>query len=195
MTFDKLHEEQGLTLDDFLRDFNQAPFELINGERLPWMPGLSRHTVKIEAIKDALKDYLRDNPIGRVYAEATYIVTYRKQWVKGSLTPDLLFFDETRLDQYIADNPDWEDQPYALVPDIAIEVVSKNDSYSGISRKVFTYLQDGVKAVWVIDPQSETALVHTPSKTAILGKNDSISDDALLPGFELALSAVFKRKK
>jgi Uma2 family endonuclease len=175
MAFDKVQQEQGLSLEAFLRDFKEAPFELIDGERIPWMPGLSRHTVKIEAIKDALKDYLRENPLGRVYTEATYIVEYRKDWVKGSLTPDILFFEEARLDEYIAENPDWEDKPYMLVPDIAIEVVSKNDSYSDISRKIYSYLQDGVKTVWVIDPQSETALVHTAAKTVILGKNDSIS--------------------
>lgn len=194
MAFDKLYEEkQGLALEDFLRDFNEAPFELIDGERIAWMPCVARHTETMEFIKDALKDYLRENPIGTVYTEATYVVEYSKDWVKGSLTPDLLYFEAERLAKYKADNPDWGDKPYMLVPDIAIEVVSRNDSYSHINRKVMIYLQDGVQQVWVIDPQAENALVHSKNKTVILGKEESIVGDDVLPSFKLRLKELVSK--
>jgi Uma2 family endonuclease len=191
MAFNKIHDEKkGIALTDFLRDFNETPFELIDGERILWMPGVARHTETMEFIKDALKDYLRANPVGSVFTEATYVVEYSKDWVKGSLTPDLLFFAAERLAQYKADNPDWGDKPYVLVPDIAIEVVSPNDSYSHINRKVMTYLDDGVQQVWVIDPQAENALVHTENKTIILSKDDSITGGDILPDFELPLKSL-----
>lgn len=195
MALDNLHEEKrGLALEDFLRDFNEAPFELIDGERIAWMPGVARHTEKMEAIKDALKDYLREHPIGTVYTEATYVVEYSKDWVKGSLTPDLMFFAVERLAQYKAENPDWGDKPYVLVPDLVIEVISRNDAYSDVNRKVMVYLQDGVKQVWVIDPYAENALVHSKSKTVILGKEDSIDGDDVLPDFKLPLKELVSKK-
>jgi Uma2 family endonuclease len=193
MALNKIRDEKGMQLEDFLREFNEAPFELIDGERIVWMPGVARHTETIEAVKDAIKDYLRQHPIGSVFTEATYVVEYTKDWVKGSLTPDLLFFAADRLAQYKVDNPDWGDKPYVLVPDIAIEVVSPNDVYSVINRKVMAYLGDGVKQVWVIDPQAENALVHTADKTVILSKEDSISGGDVLPDFELPLKELVSK--
>jgi Uma2 family endonuclease len=194
MALNKIRDEKGMQLEDFLREFNEAPFELIDGERIAWMPGVARHTETIEAVKDAIKDYLREHPIGSVFTEATYVVEYTKDWVKGSLTPDLLFFAADRLAQYKEENPDWGDKPYVLVPDIAIEVVSPNDVYSVINRKVMAYLRDGVKQVWVIDPQAENALVHTEDKTVILNKDDSISGGDVLPDFELSLKVLDSKK-
>jgi Uma2 family endonuclease len=194
MAINKLRDEKGIALADFLEEFNEAPFELIDGERIAWMPGVARHTETIEAIKDAIKDYLRVNPIGSVFTEATYVVEYSEDWVKGSLTSDLLFFAAERLAQYKEENPDWGDKPYVLVPDIAIEVVSPNDVYSVINHKVMAYLQDGVKQVWVIDPQAENALVHTEDKTVILTKEDSISGGNVLPDFELPLKEIVGKK-
>jgi Uma2 family endonuclease len=193
MEFNKVQEEQAIPLADFLQDFHEAPFELIHGKRIPIMVSLAGHTMLIHAILDILKAFILANQLGIVLSEATIIEEDRKNWVKGSLTPDLLFFSAERFNHYLEANKDWEDKPFVLVPDIAIEVVSKNDSYSEINEKVLAYLDYGVKEIWVIDPQAKNALVHKPEKTQMLGKEDSILSD-LLPNFELKLSELFSKK-
>lgn len=64
-----------------------------------------------------------------------------------------MFFEKNRLAAYKEQTPDREEKPFVLVPDLAIEIVSKNDRYSDINDKVMLYLADGVRLVWVIDPQ------------------------------------------
>jgi Uma2 family endonuclease len=183
-------EEQGIALDDFIKEFSQAPFELFDGERVYWMPSLAGHTETIEAIKDAIKDYLGKNPIGRTITEGTFILKANSDWVKGSRIPDIMFYAGTRLEDYKRATPEWKKMPYVLIPELVIEVVSLNDSYSDINRKVDYYLQDGVKEIWVIDPQAENALIHTADKTSRLSKEDSIKTE-ILPDFELSLKELF----
>jgi Uma2 family endonuclease len=137
-----------------------------------------------------LRDYLKEKQLGQVRSEGTFITEYRKDWVKGSLIPDVLVYLEERLQSYKKENPDWEDKPYVLVPDIAIEVVSKNDSYSEINEKVGAYLEAGVKEIWVIDPQAKNAFIHSPKKTQMLQKDESIKS-TVLPDFELKLADLF----
>ena len=194
MAFEKIQEEKAIPLVEFLRDFDTAPFELIHGRRIPIMVSLAGHTMLIYAILETLKAFVLANQLGIVLSEATIIEEERSNWVKGSLTPDLLFFSAERFNEYIEENSDWEDKPFVLVPDIAIEVVSKNDSYSDINEKVQVYLDYGVKEIWVIDPQAKNALIHKPKKTQMLNNKESISSD-LLPNFELKLSDLFSKKK
>jgi Uma2 family endonuclease len=194
MAFEKIQEEKAIPLADFLRDFDKAPFELIHGKRIERMTTLAGHTAMIRAIVRLLEAYVLANELGEIFAEATFIEEARKNWVKGSFTPDLLFFSAERFQQYIEENSDWEDKPFVLVPDIAIEVVSKNDSYSAINEKVLAYLEIGVREIWVIDPQAKNALIHKPKETQILKKEESVSSD-LLPNFALKLSDLFSKKK
>jgi Uma2 family endonuclease len=186
MAFDKLHEKQGMALEDFLRDFSEAPFELLDGEKVVWMPGVAQHREIIDALKDYIRDFLKKHPLGTVHAESAFILEFNKDWVKGSRIPDLMIYAGTRLADYKAANPEWRDLPYVLVPDIAIEVVSKNDAYSSVDRKVDLYLADGVKEVWVIDPNTEKALAHTQEKVKRFTKEQALTS-AVLKGFKLEI--------
>jgi Uma2 family endonuclease len=190
MAVDKLQEEKGMALADFLREFHEAPFELIRGKRIPIMTSLAGHTMMIHAILDILKAYVIAHEHGTVLSEATFVEEYSKNWVKGSFTPDVLFFSAERFKQYISANPDWEEKPFVLVPDITIEVVSKNDSYTDINEKVDVYLELGVKEIWIIDPHAKSAFVHSAEKIQRLSKNESIRG-SVLPDFELKLSELF----
>lgn len=188
MVVDKIQE--GLALEDFLQEFNDAPFELFDGERVLWMPSVAGHTEMIEMVKDAIKDFLRENPIGTVISEGTFILEYSTNWVKGSRIPDIMFYAKPRLEDYKRETSDWKTKPYVLVPELVIEIVSPNDSYSDINRKVDFYLQDGVQEIWVIDPQAENALVHQQEKTIRFSKTDKLSGN-VLPKFEIELKQLF----
>lgn len=187
MAFDKLREEQGIALEEFLKEFAETPFELLEGEKVVWMPGVAQHSEIIDALRDYIRDFLKEKSLGTVHAESAFILESSKNWVKGSRIPDVMVYTGKRLADYKAKNKDWKDKPYVLVPDIAIEVVSKNDSYSSVDRKVDLYLADGVKEVWVIDPYTEKALVHTEDKVKRFSKDHTITSDAL-PGFKLELN-------
>lgn len=78
-------------------------------------------------------------------------------------------------------------------PDLAIEVVSPTDTISAMRRKVRQYLEAGARVVWVIDPDAREAQVYTNATAppVILAAQDHLKCPELLPGFQIAVSALF----
>jgi Uma2 family endonuclease len=49
------------------------------------------------------------------------------------------------------------------VPQLAVEVLSPNDNWGKVLRRVSEFLQRGIAVVWVIDPEDRTATVLLPN--------------------------------
>src|SRR5215208_4480233 len=76
-------------------------------------------------------------------------------------------------------------------PDIAIEIISPGQSVAELVRKGRRYLTHGVQIVVVVHPEAESVtLVRSDGSTATL-REDRIDLDAVLPGFELTVQALF----
>jgi Uma2 family endonuclease len=112
--------------------------------------------------------------------------------VRGSRIPDILFYTQERLDAYYADNSDWQQRPYTLVPDLVVEVVSPNDKYSELNLKLDKYREDGVRIIWVIDPQQRKALVYPQDIAHSLEvlEDSTLSGGDVLPGFSVKLADI-----
>lgn len=54
-----------------------------------------------------------------------------------------------------------KDQIFRTPPFICIEILSSEDGTSRFQQRIDDYLKFGVQYVWVIDPVTRTALVHT----------------------------------
>jgi Uma2 family endonuclease len=79
-----------------------------------------------------------------------------------------------------------------LVPDLAVEVISKGDRPGEIKRKLKEYFRSGVRAVWVIDPPTESARVYSrPTEFTLIPKGGTIDGGDVLPGFKLHLADLF----
>ncbi len=79
------------------------------------------------------------------------------------------------------------------IPDLVVEVRSKNDTGPEIARKVQDYLKAGVRAVWVSDPGKRTVTIHRPGQKAkVLHENDVVTIPDIIPGFELPVRDVFR---
>jgi Uma2 family endonuclease len=79
---------------------------------------------------------------------------------------------------------------YAGVPpDLAVEVVSPEDHFSRLTRKVVHYLEHGVRLLWVIDPEDRSLTVYRSDQPLrILGEGDTLSGEDVLPGFTCRLA-------
>jgi Uma2 family endonuclease len=74
------------------------------------------------------------------------------------------------------------------IPDLVVEVVSKNDRKSYTRRKVEDYLAAGVRVVWVADPLRRTITVHRPGCTPeVLGEDQELTAEGIIPGFQLSV--------
>lgn len=131
------------------------------------MPRLAGQAYVISSLLAHLFAYLQAHPIRQAFAESTFVLTEESDWVKGSRVPDIAFFQMQRWQAYIAETANWGEKPFVLVPDLCVEVVSKNDVYADVNEKVARYLQDGVRLVWVIDPRGKTIHVHAADSNQI----------------------------
>jgi Uma2 family endonuclease len=78
------------------------------------------------------------------------------------------------------------------IPDLVVEVRSKNDTQPRIDRKVNEYLNAGVIAVWVLDPDARTVTIYRQGEQAQrLSAGDILTAPDVIPGFQVAVAALF----
>jgi Uma2 family endonuclease len=75
------------------------------------------------------------------------------------------------------------------IPDLIVEVRSKNDRIAELERKAGKYLAAGAKLVWVIDPLRSVVVVyqagHAPRTP---NPADELTADGIIPGFRLTIA-------
>ena len=77
-------------------------------------------------------------------------------------------------------------------PDLAVEVVSPNDSHADVMEKVGEYLDAGTRLVWVASRRTRSVTVHRPDGTAqTLRADDVLSGEDVLPGFQVRVRELF----
>ncbi len=104
--------------------------------------------------------------------------------------PDVSFISWDRIPGGV-----FPDDPIAaLVPDLAVEVLSESNTKSEMERKLRDYFEAGVRLVWFIQPKTQTAAVYTsPTKLRRVGKDGSLTGNDVLPGFTMSLKELFAR--
>jgi Uma2 family endonuclease len=78
------------------------------------------------------------------------------------------------------------------IPELIVEVRSKNDTASEIAEKVADYLRAGSKLVWALDSATSTVIEYrpnTPPKT--YRASDTLECDDVIREFRLPLSQLF----
>jgi len=89
---------------------------------------------------------------------------------------------------------DLDQVPMPVAPDLAIEIVSRNDRADDLMVKVEQYLEAGAAAVWVMYPMTGLAYRYVAGKlepqvrSVVAG--DVFDEPALLPGFSLPLREI-----
>jgi Uma2 family endonuclease len=79
------------------------------------------------------------------------------------------------------------------IPDLVVEVRSKNDTLSAVQRKVYDYLKAGVRIVWVADPEARTVTAHRSGQEPhVFGQADDLVIADIIPGFRMSVADVFR---
>lgn len=77
-------------------------------------------------------------------------------------------------------------------PDLAVEILSENNTRKEIEQKRREYFAAGTRLVWIIDPDARTVAVYTdPDAHTLLTEADTLDGGAVLPGFALPLAELF----
>ena len=77
------------------------------------------------------------------------------------------------------------------IPELVVEVRSKNDTNAEIVAKAEEYFRAGVRVVWGIDPAARTVADRRPdSSVRLFRETDALTCD-LLPGFSVPVARLF----
>jgi Uma2 family endonuclease len=85
-----------------------------------------------------------------------------------------------------------EDSFWPGAPDLAVEVVSPNDTIREIEERVRAWLDAGTKMVWVVNPKWRTVSVHrSATDPTTLTEKDELTGGDVVPGFRCRVRDVF----
>jgi Uma2 family endonuclease len=99
----------------------------------------------------------------------------------------------------------WERMPGAelpkdpvplLVPDLAVEVISRSNTPKEMAEKLREYFEKGVRLVWYVRPRSRVVDVYTaPDHFTRLTASMQLDGGDVLPGFTVQVSELFEIAK
>ena len=159
--------------------------ELVQGELRTMAPAGGQHGHVAFAIGRLVGNHVYENKLGRCYAAETGFVLRRDPDTVRA--PDLAFVVSARLSSEPSSG--FLDE----VPDLVVEVVSPSDRASEVTEKALTWLDHGVRLVWVIDPRARLVTVHRPGDVIglVRGENAVLDGADVLPGFRVSLDELF----
>lgn len=129
------------------------PSEMVRGRIVRLSVPNFQHGKYCGRIDRTFGRYVDDHDLGYVLTNDAGVVTERgPDTVRG---PDVSFYSYSRVpkDAVVSGYP-------SVAPEIVFEVRSPSDRWPTILEKVGEYLNAGVLAVYVVDPQAETVTVY-----------------------------------
>jgi Uma2 family endonuclease len=175
---------QRMTLDAFLALPEEKPPLEFDGEVVTQKMAPTPDQIELQAIfREAFNDAASEHQLGRAFFELRFRA--------GSLVrvPDVGYYRRERLQT----RPGRRYERNLGVPDIAVEIVSPDQSVTALIRKCQEYLSLGSQIAIVVDPDEEAVLAFRPGQPVrVLLGHDRIDVDEVLPGFGLTVHGLFE---
>jgi Uma2 family endonuclease len=164
-------------------------FEIVNGKReeLPLMSVLAGRIAIL--LGSPLHVYAEAHGLGTVVMEVMFILDEDGTQQRR---PDIAYVSRERwpLDRPLPESGDW-----AVVPNLAIEVVSPNDLWEKVVLKKNEYFSFGVEQVWIVTPATnEVEIWDDPIHCRVVRVPEELDGGKLLPGFRIPLATLFQRQ-
>ena len=128
-----------------------------------------------------IHQFVRREKLGQTITEMVFILD---QLIDLRRRPDVAFVsaDTWPIGQPPPPTGDW-----AIVPDLAVEVVSPRDDAMHLLNKVDEYFRYGVREVWLAIPDSRMVYCYSDAKTARILKSEDTLSSPLLPGWSIVV--------
>ncbi|MEP1079570.1 Uma2 family endonuclease [Leptolyngbya sp. PL-A3] len=173
-----------LTLEAFLAlPEGDVAYELINGVAVPKTAPQRFHSRTQKALLLILEHWGRQR--GEVGIE--WAVTLKREGKDWVPVPALLFVSQERLPKDFT-----EDGPCPVLPDLAVEIISPDQTFGGMTEKALDYFAAGVLRVWIVDPKSQSITVFVPDRPPQIFRGDRPLTDPLLPDLSLNAQYLFQ---
>ena len=161
-------------------------YELVHGELKTMSPAGSRHGRIAARASIFLGQYIYLKKLGEVFgAETGFILRRHPDTVRA---PDAAFVAAARIPP--------EGLPVGYfpgAPDLAIEVVSPDDTAVEVKAKVNEYFEAGARLAWIIYPDTrEVAVFKSARESLILSERDILDGGEVIPGFTCPVKELFE---
>jgi Uma2 family endonuclease len=175
-----------MTADDLWRLPNDGMrHELVKGVLHTMPPAGFEHGAVGINLTLPLGAHVKTNELGVVVAAETgFLIATNPDTVRA---PDIGFVRQDRIQAAGIPRSYW---PGA--PDLAVEVVSPNDTVFEVDDKVQEWLTAGASLVWVVNPRQRTVTVYRPgANPVILTTSDTLDGLQVVPGFSMPVANIF----
>lgn len=165
---------------------DEERYELVEGRlETVSLPGWEHGEIVME-LAFLIKGFARERKLGTVFAaETAFRLQSDPDTVRG---PDIGFVIADRIPTGEVDRR----KPFPGAPDLAVEVISPNDVYTKVRRKIDEYLKAGTKLVWIVDPSVREVEVWRADRSRTwLTETDVLDGETVLPGFQITVRDLF----
>jgi Uma2 family endonuclease len=179
-------ETKLMTADELLRlPRGRFRHELVKGELRQMSPAGHNHGRIVMEIAVPLGQYVKSKQLGRVYAAETgFKIQSSPDTVRA---PDVAFVRQERVQEVGSTTGYW-----IGAPDLAVEVVSPNDTVSEVEEKVAEWLEARTGMVWVVSPKLKTVTVYRSLTDIVtLTEKDMLDGGEVVPGFQIPVADIF----
>lgn len=159
-------------------------FELERGKVVETSRPGERHGFICGNVTRILGNFTFQRRKGYVCSNDTGIVLERDpDTVRG---PDVQLFDEVR--RYDDLTPRYSER----TPKLAVEVLSPNDQWGKVTRRITQLLSRGGPLVWLVDPEGRSITVYRPGQLPqVFEEDEEITGHDVLPDLRCRVADIF----
>jgi Uma2 family endonuclease len=174
------------TADELLRMPDDGyRYELVRGELIKMSPAGFLHGAIIARLTARVEQYVEQHNLGFVTgAETGYLIEQHPDTVRA---PDIGFVSRERIEETGLPRAF-----YPGAPDLAVEVVSPNDTAAEVDDKAQAWLAGGTQLVWNVQPITRIVEIYRPARDIeVVTAEGVLTGEAVLPGFTCPVSEIF----
>ena len=160
-------------------------YELVAGVLNMMSPAGGRHGRVAGRVFKLLANQVDDHHLGVAFAAETgFLIATNPDTVRA---PDAAFVCQEKMDG-LEDDSGY--LPFA--PDLAVEVISPNDTFSDVENKAFSWLDAGTQLVLIVEPESETVHVYrSRSSINVLKAGELMDAGDIVAGWKFEVAELF----
>jgi Uma2 family endonuclease len=174
-----------ITADELLELGDIGRCELLYGELVMMSFGAAEHGIVGARLSRCIGEFVEERELGFTFSAGTgFKLDSDPDLVRA---PDASFVRRARVRGKITK------KFFEGAPDLAVEVISPDDTRREVADKKNAWLAYGATSVWIADPDAQTITVHhSGKKPTIFARGQTLTDESVLPGFTLEVDRIFK---
>jgi Uma2 family endonuclease len=161
-------------------------YEIVDGTKVELPPMSADATQIANDLTFAINTFSLSQNLGKAYTEMLFRLPLP---LDRNRRPDVGYVPFSR---WAKDRPLPAVNGWEALPDLVVEVISPFDYLENAREKLAEYFRAGVRLVWQVLPKLQLVDVYeSPTRVAILTREQDLDGGVVIPGFRLPLRELF----